>query len=73
MRFFCYADIQFANEKINVRLSPEVLAALRATGRGWQTRIDACAARSRGRWQGVGENSGIHAAALSSCANRLRL
>jgi len=28
-------------EKINVRLSPDVLAALRATGRGWQTRIDA--------------------------------
>jgi len=28
-------------EKINVRLSPHVLAALRATGKGWQTRIDA--------------------------------
>jgi len=28
-------------EKINVRLSPDVLVALRATGRGWQTRIDA--------------------------------
>jgi len=28
-------------EKINVRLSPDVLAALRATGKGWQTRIDA--------------------------------
>jgi len=28
-------------EKINVRLSPDVLAALKATGRGWQTRIDA--------------------------------
>jgi len=28
-------------EKINVRLSPDVLSALRATGRGWQTRIDA--------------------------------
>jgi len=28
-------------EKINVRISPDVLAALRATGRGWQTRIDA--------------------------------
>jgi len=27
-------------EKINVRLSPDVLAALRSTGRGWQTRID---------------------------------
>jgi len=28
-------------EKINVRVSPDVLAALRATGRGWQTRINA--------------------------------
>jgi len=28
-------------EKINVRISPDVLAALRATGRGWQTRINA--------------------------------
>jgi len=27
-------------EQINVRLSPDVLAHLRATGRGWQTRID---------------------------------
>lgn len=27
-------------EKINIRLSPDVLAALRATGAGWQTRID---------------------------------
>lgn len=25
---------------ISVRLSPEVLAGLRATGRGWQSRID---------------------------------
>jgi len=28
-------------EKINVRLSPQVLSAFRATGKGWQTRIDA--------------------------------
>ena len=26
--------------KVNLRLSPEVLAALRATGSGWQTRAD---------------------------------
>jgi uncharacterized protein (DUF4415 family) len=26
--------------KVNIRLSPEVLAALRATGSGWQTRAD---------------------------------
>ena len=26
--------------KVNLRLSPEVLEALRATGRGWQTRAD---------------------------------
>jgi len=38
-------------EKINVRLSPHVLAALRATGKGWQTRIDAllCEAVEQGR------------------------
>jgi len=28
-------------EKINIRVSPDVLAALRASGRGWQTRMDA--------------------------------
>ena len=27
--------------KVNLRLSPEVLEALRATGAGWQTRADA--------------------------------
>ena len=27
-------------EPINIRLSPDVLAALRASGAGWQTRID---------------------------------
>ena len=26
--------------KVNIRLSPEVLEALRATGTGWQTRAD---------------------------------
>lgn len=26
--------------KINIRLSPDVIAALRATGSGWQTRVD---------------------------------
>ncbi len=26
--------------KVNIRLSPEVLEALRATGAGWQTRAD---------------------------------
>lgn len=26
--------------KVNLRLSPDVLAALRATGTGWQTRVD---------------------------------
>jgi len=29
-----------AKEKINMRLSPDVLAALRASGPGWQTRAD---------------------------------
>ena len=27
-------------EVINIRLSPEVLSAFRATGNGWQTRVD---------------------------------
>lgn len=26
--------------KVNIRLSPDVVAALRATGAGWQTRVD---------------------------------
>lgn len=26
--------------QINIRLSPDVLAVLRATGPGWQTRVD---------------------------------
>jgi uncharacterized protein (DUF4415 family) len=29
-----------AKEVINIRLSPEVLSAFRATGDGWQTRVD---------------------------------
>lgn len=28
-------------ERITIRLSPDVLAAFRATGAGWQTRMDA--------------------------------
>ena len=28
-------------ERIAIRLSPEVVAAFRASGKGWQTRIDA--------------------------------
>lgn len=27
-------------QKVNIRLSPDVLATLRASGRGWQTRVD---------------------------------
>jgi uncharacterized protein (DUF4415 family) len=27
-------------EKVNLRLDPDVLAALRASGRGWQTRVN---------------------------------
>ena len=27
-------------ERVTIRLSPEVLAKFRSTGRGWQTRID---------------------------------
>ena len=33
------ADI--TKERISIRLSPGVLAAFKATGKGWQTRIDA--------------------------------
>jgi BrnA antitoxin of type II toxin-antitoxin system len=29
-----------AKEAINIRLSPDVLSAFRATGEGWQTRVD---------------------------------
>lgn len=29
-----------AKEAINIRLSPDVVAAFRASGAGWQTRID---------------------------------
>jgi uncharacterized protein (DUF4415 family) len=27
-------------QKVNIRISPDVLATLRASGRGWQTRVD---------------------------------
>ena len=27
-------------QKVNLRLSPDVVAALRSSGRGWQTRVD---------------------------------
>ncbi len=33
------ADV--TKERITIRLSPEVLGPFRATGRGWQTRVDA--------------------------------
>lgn len=32
---------EFTKERITIRLSPEVLQSFRATGAGWQTRIDA--------------------------------
>ena len=32
---------KFTKERITIRLSPEVLQSFRATGAGWQTRIDA--------------------------------
>jgi len=31
---------EVTKEAVNIRLSPDVLAAFRATGRGWQTRMD---------------------------------
>lgn len=31
---------ELRKEKVNIRLSPDVLRALRATGAGWQTRAD---------------------------------
>jgi len=30
----------FSAEQIAIRFSPEVLAAFRASGKGWQTRMD---------------------------------
>jgi uncharacterized protein (DUF4415 family) len=33
------ADV--TKERITIRLSPDVLGAFRATGQGWQTRVDA--------------------------------
>ncbi len=32
---------EITKERISIRLSPEVLEAFKATGKGWQTRIDA--------------------------------
>jgi len=32
---------EVTKERITIRLSPDVLAAFKATGKGWQTRIDA--------------------------------
>jgi uncharacterized protein (DUF4415 family) len=31
---------ELRKQKVNIRLSPDVLKALRATGAGWQTRAD---------------------------------
>jgi uncharacterized protein (DUF4415 family) len=31
---------EVTKERISIRLSPDVLAVLRATGPGWQTRVD---------------------------------
>jgi len=31
---------EITKERISIRLSPEVLAAFKSTGKGWQTRID---------------------------------
>jgi uncharacterized protein (DUF4415 family) len=31
---------EITKERISIRLSPEVLAIFKATGKGWQTRID---------------------------------
>lgn len=33
-------DEDARKQKVNLRLSPDVLTALRAGGRGWQTRVD---------------------------------
>jgi uncharacterized protein (DUF4415 family) len=32
---------EITKERITIRLSPDVLTAFKATGKGWQTRIDA--------------------------------
>lgn len=32
---------EVTKERITIRLSPEVVESFRATGRGWQTRVDA--------------------------------
>ncbi|MBS3800660.1 MAG: BrnA antitoxin family protein [Thioalkalivibrio sp.] len=33
--------LEVTKERITIRLSPEVVDAFRATGKGWQTRMDA--------------------------------
>lgn len=33
--------VENPKQALNIRLSPEVVARFRATGKGWQTRIDA--------------------------------
>ena len=33
--------LEVTKERVTIRLSPEVVNAFRATGKGWQTRIDA--------------------------------
>jgi uncharacterized protein (DUF4415 family) len=37
--------VQHPKERINIRLSPEVLTYFKAAGDGWQTRIDAALRR----------------------------
>ena len=39
---------QDRKQKVNIRLSPDVLSALRASGQGWQTRADALLRRALG-------------------------
>lgn len=40
-------------QKVNIRLSPDVLAALREGGRGWQARADAILRRGLGLGEGA--------------------
>jgi len=37
---WCGPKAEVTKERITIRLSPDVLAAFRASGSGWQTRID---------------------------------
>lgn len=39
---------QDRKQKVNIRLSPDVLSALRASGQGWQARADALLRRALG-------------------------